>query len=428
MTTIGLLTIGSELLDGRVQDTNSNFLCEELSAAGFSVKSILSCDDVLEEIVQAIEFLSTGVQTILITGGLGPTTDDLTREAVAAYTGKKLILDHNALENIKAFFEKRSRRFFKTNEKQAMLPESASLIPNPEGTAPGFQIEAKQSKSFIIALPGVPRELKRMFHDTVLPYLRAQNRQETPPSRHILKVFGLPESLIGERIESLKFAQEITVSYRAKFPQVDVVLKSKQSHLLSQAVSAAKNVLGVQYIFSESPAESFEEVIHHLLLQRRGTLAVAESCTGGLLGKLITNSSGSSQYFRGGVISYSDQAKMELLGVESETLSVHGAVSGPTAKQMAEGAKTRFHSDLALSITGIAGPEGGSSEKPVGTFFIGFAAPGILEAFHFVYPSHRERVRNYSAFSALDILRRYLAQLPLPTAENTHYFLSLSKA
>lgn len=428
MTTIALLTIGSELLDGRVQDTNSNFLCDELSTAGFSIKSILSCDDVLEDIIHSIRFLSDSAQAIIITGGLGPTTDDLTREAIAAYSGKNLILDQGALENLKAFFEKRGRRFFKTNEKQATLPEGASIIPNPEGTAPGFRIIGNHGKTLIVALPGVPRELKRMFHDTVLPFLRNQNQQTAPYMRHILKVFGLPESLIGERIESLQLSREITVSYRAKFPQVDVVFKTKQSHLLDQAVSAVRNVLGIQYIFSERSIENFEEVIHHLLLERKVTIAVAESCTGGLLGKLITNSSGSSQYFRGGIISYSDQAKTELLGVESETLSIHGAVSGQTAKQMAEGVKTRFHSDLALSITGIAGPEGGSSEKPVGTFFIGFSAPGILEAFHFVYPSHRERVRNYSAFSALDILRRYLAQLPLPTAENTHYFLNLSNA
>jgi len=412
---IAILTIGSEILDGRVIDTNSNYIAQELQQHGIETALVLSCDDIQSEIVASLEFASNYADFLILSGGLGPTTDDLTREAVAQFTGVKLELSEEALTKIKALYASRKRVFDEGNRKQAYFPQGSLILDNSLGSAPGFLLHASGRKP-IGALPGVPSELKAMFHEKLLPQiLKTLNiHAEDELCRASFRICGLPESVIGTKIQSLNFPDKITVSYRAGFPVVDLVLKAKRQDqkILNDAKAQVPGAIGAEFIFSTDLEVSLEEALHGLFLQKSLSLSVAESCTGGLLGALLTNTPGCSSYFLGGAITYSNHIKADLIGVQSETLRTHGAVSHQTAKEMASGARAKFGSDLAVSITGIAGPDGGTEQKPVGTFFMGFAAKSEVLSLHYFFAANRKRVREFAAYTAIDNLRRYLLGLP----------------
>ncbi len=411
-TGIAILATGSELLDGRVTDTNSTYIAARLTDHGLRLDQIVSCGDDRESIKRSLRYLCQHSSCTVIMGGLGPTTDDLTREAVAELLNEKLVLNDQVLADLKALYQKRKREFDPTNIKQATFPESAAVIENKHGTAAAFSV--KHGHTLLIALPGVPHELRALFDEQVLPRILAQYQNAKPLEQRLLRVFGLPESMVGARVESARLDPAITVSYRAIFPEIHVVLKTSAGAAdLEAAAQKARAAIGEDFVFSNCSDQPLERVVRDLLLDRKLTLSVAESCTAGMLGALLTRTPGSSAYFMGGAITYSNWAKTDIVGVAPELLEKYGAVSGEVAKAMAVGAQKYWHSTHALSITGVAGPDGGTAEKPVGLFYLGFAAPGIVESYPYFFTSSREWVRTFATYSALDLLRRSLLGLPI---------------
>lgn len=412
MPSVSILAVGSELLDGRVVDTNSNYVGRKLAEIGLKLSYIHSCDDKLEEISDALKFLSNHSQVIIISGGLGPTEDDLTREALAAFLNVPLEFDAQNFSELEALYQKRGRRLDPSNKKQSFFPKGAEVLKNPVGTASGCLSKSVLNgrEVRLISLPGVPSEFIKMFDDSVLPLIHSLSN--TPEiHRKSFEIFGLPEALVGSKISALKIPGEISVSYRAKFPLIQLVLKSANRELLLRYSEDASRAVGAEFIFSDRQDETMESALHRVLIERKIKIAVAESCTGGGLGAALTSSPGSSAYFWGGIISYSNEMKISHLGVKPETLEQYGAVSFSTAREMAAGARNRLGVDAALAITGIAGPDGGSEEKPVGTFFVGYSTKEKTYALQGFCPYSRDNVRKYAAHIAMDILRRELLGL-----------------
>lgn len=410
---IAVLATGSELLDGRIADTNSQFIAGRVSDLGLTVKRVVTCGDDIETITRSLAFLAEEASLIIVTGGLGPTTDDLTREALAAYAGQQLVLNTAAFENLKRYYERKRRAFDPSNTKQATFPESARVIPNPHGTAAAFSLELRPGV-FAVALPGVPGELRALYDSDVVPLIKELFRDAVPRKERFFRLFGLPESIVGARVHGAALDPAISVSYRAHFPEIHVVLKTAADEaLLDRAATLTRAAIEADYIVAEHKETSLEGSVHELLMARGATVSVAESCTGGMLGGLLSRLPGSSKTFVGGGITYSNALKESLLGVNIESLNAHGAVSDVVATEMARGAQIRFNSTYALSITGIAGPAGGTEAKPVGTFFVGLATPEGVMAYHLFFSSTREWIRTFAAYSALDILRRTIAGLPV---------------
>lgn len=407
-TAVSFLAVGSELLDGRVVNSNAAFVCEELSRNGITMSEILVCDDDEDQIIRACRYLMEHSDFLLVSGGLGPTSDDLTREALARLGSIELVLNENVLNGLKALFERRKRPFSPSNRKQALFPAGSRIIPNPVGTAAGFLLELAGRKK-IACLPGVPHELKAMFSQSVLPEILHLLQGEAAIFSTAMKIFGLPESLVGDRVAACDLDPAITVSYRASFPEIHLRLKTRSAQpVLQQAEKQIRESLGEEFIFSSDLQVPFEAILHDLLLKSGKTLSIAESCTGGMLGMYLTRTPGASSWFKGGVLVYSNELKRSLLDVPDALLKNEGAVSHGTARFMAQAARQRFASDYAVSITGIAGPGGGSEHKPCGTFFVGMScAQGSFSFRHFA-ALNREMVRKYAAYSAMDTLRRQL--------------------
>jgi nicotinamide-nucleotide amidase len=413
---IGFLAIGSELLDGRVHESNALFAARALADFGVGLAGVTLCDDAESEITDALDHLINYSSIIIVSGGLGPTTDDLTREALAHYCGVTLFEDAGSLEYIKSIFEKRQRSFNPTNAKQASFPVGATIIINPVGTAPGFSIvtEKPGRKVILIALPGVPKEYTTMFSESVQPLILSSLGITHIPPRKLIRVFGLPESEIGGRVEALKLSSELSISYRAHFPEIQVKIgHERDTELVAESMKRIEAALGSDRIFARSLDVRFEDYALDIVLQKNLTIGLAESCTGGAIGHLITNVPGASKVFLGSIVSYANQAKKALLGVSSASLDSVGAVSEEIASEMALGARQRFGSDIALSITGIAGPDGGSEDKPVGTYFIGLATSDGCQVFKLFFLSSRENFKRFVSWVALDILRRYVSGLTL---------------
>ena len=407
---ISILVIGSELLDGRVADTNSHFLLSSLSAAGYIVAHTASCIDTVDAISAGLSFLLSRTDLCIISGGLGPTSDDLTTEAIARFFNRPMILDEPALERLLEYYKLKKRSFDPTNKKQAVFPEGAKIILNPVGTAAGFSLSV-DAKS-VMVFPGVPRELKTMFSSSGLELVSSFIGLTPKVFQSGLRVFGVPESVIGAKVEADGVPTGLTISYRAHFPEVQVLFKSSDSSLIEPFCKQAISRIGPDFVFSTDLNASLDQVVHQLLTNSGLTLAIAESCTGGMLGQLITANPGSSKYFNGGVISYSNEVKTRSLGVSVDSLTDHGAVSEVVAKEMAYGVRDALRSDIGISITGVAGPDGGTEAKPVGTFFIGLSSPDKVLGLRYFFSGSREFVRTYAAYSALDSLRRYLLKLP----------------
>jgi nicotinamide-nucleotide amidase len=268
----------------------------------------------------------------------------------------------------------------------------------------------------VVSLSGVPREFKPMFLDTVLPMIEASSGGIEPIQRSTLKTFGLPESTVGRLIEGLKLPKEIVVSYRAAFPEVHLVLKAPKSFDLAPYVVAAREVLQKDTIFSEEPAESFLTTLQKLLLSKGLTVATAESCTGGMVSELLTRTPGSSAVFQGGVVAYSNEIKERIVGVSRETLDTTGAVSAETVRELARNVRERFKTSIGVSISGVAGPDGGTEAKPVGTFFVGIASEARSFEMKCLYVSERQNVRSYASYVALDLVRRAVLGLTVPEA------------
>lgn len=405
---IAVLAVGNELLDGRVADTNSQFIGRALGDNGLTLDAVGSCSDDVAHTVETLGFLAKRAQVIIVSGGLGPTTDDLTRESVAKFAGLPLVFSEPAWESMQRYFTARGRELEESNRSQAYLPEGAELIVNSVGTAPCFAI--KVANIWIAALPGVPRELMFILNEAILPRLKVLFPNFRPLKSAALRTFGLPEAIVGAKVKALGLPPNISVSYRATFPEIETKLSSSAADP-QRFLAKVEECLGPENVFTKNLPETLPEVTGRLLAERSLTVSLAESCTGGLVAKLLTDCPGSSQYFIGAAVTYANTIKENLLRVAKSTLNQHGAVSHAVAKDMAEGSRRLFGSDFALSISGIAGPDGGSVEKPAGTYFVGFADKSATLSYHCFYAGPREMVRMFAAYTALDILRRRILGL-----------------
>ncbi len=408
-----VLSTGDEVLTGAVVDSNSAHIAEKLCEAGLEVSRHNCVGDELERLRAVILEIAARADIAVVTGGIGPTFDDLTSAAMAAAAGVELVFDPVADESIRRFFEARGRQSSSADQKQAMLPKGSICLPNPVGTAPGFQLQVGRCCFF--CLPGVPSEMVRMLDEAVLPRIR--KLQGGAKETRVLKtmcLFGLPEAVVSERLAGFEQALPgIKFGLRASFPVIQIKLYihgENLSHVQKQVQSAVDWVLERlgQWIFS-TEGETMEEAIGRLLKERSQTLAVAESCTGGLISNLLTNVPGSSAYFLFSAVTYSNQAKQDLLGVAPETLSAHGAVDEATVREMAVGVRRFSGATYGLATSGIAGPEGGTDHKPVGTICIGIATPTETRSKRYVL-SFGSRSRNKTIFTmaALETLRREL--------------------
>lgn len=403
-----VLSTGTELTRGELVNTNATWLSEELTSLGFDVIEHLTVDDDRGRIIEAIRSLSERVDVVVCTGGLGPTTDDLTAPAVAEAMGVPLERDEASLERIRRFFEQIGRPMGPWNEKQADLPKGCTVLPNENGTAPGFAVRLGRARMFF--MPGVPREMKAMFSEHATPSIASMVDRRTHQVH--LRTLGLGESEIQHRLEDIEAAHPgVTLGYRAHMPEVEVKVhargpsESDAQRLALEVAEIVRTRLG-DAVYGERD-DTFPAVLGQLLRNRGLTLALAESCTGGLVGEMLTAVPGSSDYLLLDVVAYANGAKTHILGVEPELLRAHGSVSGEVARAMAEGVLRVGNADLAVSITGIAGPTGGSDDKPVGTVHFGLARRGHpTEHFHRVFPGDRDRIRTLAAYSALRFIHR----------------------
>jgi nicotinamide-nucleotide amidase len=408
-----LLATGDEIRTGALVDSNTAHVAEHLTAIGIHVQRHHCCGDHLSELVAVLREIAARSEICVVTGGLGPTSDDRSAAAAAEAAGLPLRLDPDAFQVVERFFKKTGRPLTNANRKQAELPQGAEYLDNPVGTAPGFSLTIDRCRFFF--LPGVPYEMKRMLADQVLPRIQTLRGEDNHCYlSRTMTTFGLPESQVGESVAAVEaHFPDLTLGLRAKFPIIQVKLYGGGSDRgvveaqLDQGVEWVAGQLG-RYLVSRE-GERLEAVVGRLLRQRRATIAVAESCTGGLLAHRLTNVSGSSAYFLLSAVTYANSAKEAVLGVEAHTLADHGAVSEATARAMAAGVRRRSGADFGLATTGIAGPSGGSAEKPVGTVWIGLAtaAGTMAKQRHFAF-GRRLMNKQIFAMAALEMLRREL--------------------
>ena len=378
MASAEIITIGTELLLGQLVDTNSAAIARALADIGVDVFRETSVGDNEARIAAAVRDALARADVVLCAGGLGPTVDDVTRNAIAVATNRPLELREDVLADLRAWFADHGRAMVENNELQAYAPQGAQVVENPNGTAPGFILESDGKA--VIAMPGVPREMLAMLHDRVVPWLRQRFTLEAAIATRVLQTVGVPESEIDMRIADLfRAGVNPSIAVLAHQGTVDVKLTAKAAtrqaalELIDTLEPTVRERLG-DCIFS-SDGLGLESVLGRQLKSRGMTIAAAESFTGGVLASLITSAPGSSAYFRGAVIAYSNEAKIELLGVPTGLLADRGAVSVEVAEAMALGAKSRFGAMLALATTGVAGPDGGSPEKPIGLGFVALANP-----------------------------------------------------
>ena len=420
MTTAEIIAVGSELLFGGRIDTNSLFLSESLAEYGIQVRFKSVVGDDVEDIGVAVTNAATRVKLVLITGGLGPTVDDVTREAVARVLGKPLRLRPRAFEFIKTRLQSAGRPVAQNQRRQAFLPTGAVLLRNPAGIAPGFALQWK--RCWIVCLPGVSHEARRMCAELLLPILRKEGLLSSAIETRTIHTFGLLEGEIDSRLRgNIPAVSPFRLGLLASPLGVSVSLtksetterkparkkNARQSAIsLDDLMDAVITGLG-QHVFS-TDGHTMEEVVGQHLRARRCTIALAESCTGGLIAHRLTQVPGSSAYVDRGVVCYDNRAKIELLGVPEALLKKNGAVSAQVAKAMAQGIRTRSKVDLGLSVTGIAGPAGGTKNKPVGLVYVGLATSTGTSTKAFRFHGEREAIKLRSSQAALDVLRRWL--------------------
>jgi nicotinamide-nucleotide amidase len=408
------LSIGDEIVGGLTTDTNSGFIAGELRAVGVEPVCGFSVRDTEDEIIRALRQALDEAELVVCTGGLGPTADDLTTACVARFAGRELVLDEPSLAFMVERFQKRGMEMPPNNRKQALFPAGAEIIPNPNGTAPGFicPVQVDGQTRHVACFPGVPRETRHMVAATLVPWAAARQ----PGTRFLSRTFstvGLAESKIDELLAGAIGPDEARVAFRASFPRMYVRLtvqgapdEDLEGRMDALEARVHERLGAAVYAVGD---EGMEETLGRMLRERGLTLAVAESCTGGRIGDRITDVPGSSAYFLLGVATYSNAAKTSVLGVSEQTLAAHGAVSPQTAEEMAMGVRRIAGADVGLSTTGVAGPGGGTAEKPVGTVCIGLAWEGGSWSRRFDLGDRgREWIKGTTAQMALDSVRRWL--------------------
>ncbi|MBF2027772.1 MAG: competence/damage-inducible protein A [Oscillatoriales cyanobacterium C42_A2020_001] len=408
-----IICVGTELLLGDILNSNAQFLAQELAALGIAHYYQSVVGDNPERIQRVVRTACDRANLLIFTGGLGPTPDDLTHETLAACFGVPLVEHPEILEDITQKFARRGREMPANNCKQALLPQDAKVLTNTSGSAPGIIWQPRPDVT-ILTFPGVPAEMRLMWRDVAVPYLKQTGWVQKTVYSRLLRFWGISESALAEKVAPFFDLSNPTVAPYANLGEVKLRVSAlAESEAAAQTMIAPieqqlRAIGGLDCYGVDD--DSLASVVGQLLQERKNTLAVAESCTGGGLGAMLTSISGSSSYFWGGVISYDNSVKMGLLGVSPEDLAKHGAVSREVAQQMAVGVRDRLKTTWGLSITGVAGPTGGNSEKPVGLVYIGLAGNGIVKSVEFRFGAERGRdwVRHLSACSALDQLRREL--------------------
>jgi nicotinamide-nucleotide amidase len=409
-----ILAVGTELLMGQIANTNAQYISQRLAELGICVYFHSVVGDNPARLEETLKRALDRSDIVITTGGLGPTKDDLTKEVIAKTMNRELVFHEEVLEKVRDFFMRKHRIMVKNNEKQAYLPDNCLMIPNLNGTAPGCIIE--EGKKVIIMLPGPPKEMQPMFCDTVFPYLK--QKKELVLVSKMLKIFGIGESEMESRLIDLIDKQdnptiapyvsqgEITVRVTARCANKEEALQ-----LLNPVVNEIKDRLG-SLVYAEE-GESLEQVVFNLLKEKQLVMATAESCTGGLLAGKITSLPGASEIFEQGYITYANKAKIDDLGVLEETINKFGAVSNETALEMVNGLKKKTKASVCVSITGIAGPDGGTPEKPVGLVYIGLSVLDKVACKSFELMGDRERIRHDACMRALDMIRRLILGLDI---------------
>ncbi|BDS08172.1 putative competence-damage inducible protein [Oceaniferula spumae] len=405
---IEIINTGSELLLGTTLNTHGAWMGTELMGLGLRVQrqtTVPDGDAIIAALTEALE----RSDVVIVTGGIGPTSDDICREAAAAVLGVDLIYDEAALRSLEAFFASRGRPMAESNRKQALNPVGADILPNPNGTAPGIYAPPRMSGDRLCALfllPGPPSEMKPMFREEVTPRLRSLAGVESDHTLQILRFTGIGESDFHEGLDvELSTIDDLEVGYCARPAEVDL-------RLIGNAESVSKAAVMAQTAFAHqcfsTCDESLEQVVVRILTEQNKKLSLAESCTGGRIASRVTDVSGSSAVFTHGFVTYANEAKVEMIGVDADLIDTHGAVSEEVALAMAEGALKKSGADISASVTGIAGPTGGTEDKPVGTVWIGIATPTKSYAIHRCHNRGREIFKQVVSQTALDLIRKEL--------------------
>ncbi|MBT3180996.1 MAG: competence/damage-inducible protein A [Deltaproteobacteria bacterium] len=407
---IEIITTGDEVMQGVIVDSNTAWIADRCAQFGHQVIRHESVGDDLSAIGDVLRNAAKRADAVMVTGGLGPTADDLTVEAASKAFQVKLIKDEDVLQGISHFFQSVGHSTSSSNEKQALIPEGSEILKNKVGTAPGIKV--KLNGCWFFFMPGVPKELYQIFDDSVMPWL--SDKSDQVARERVLRCFGEAEASIDEKLQGLDLG-DTRLSFRVMFPEIllKLVARSKSSadadRALEIAVERVREKLG-ETVYGEGYA-SLSEITGRLLRDNNATLAVAESCTGGLIASMITDIPGASEYFLCGCVTYSNKSKMELLGVGEETLKVYGAVSAETAMAMAKGVRVSNGASMGVSVTGIAGPGGGTAEKPVGTVYMALSTPDGISSYKYSFNRDRVWFKQFAAAKVVDLVRRSLLGL-----------------
>lgn len=410
-TRVTVITVGNELLSGAVVDTNSAQIARRLLSIGIPVEQMITVGDVEAEIEEILREVVGSSDLAIVTGGLGPTDDDITAEVAAKALKRKLVLDRGSLEHIKEIFEDHGLEMTPNNERQAFIPEGAQVVPNPMGTAPGFMVE--EMETVLVFLPGVPRELERMLDETVVPFVRERKKDRNLYKVKTLKIFGLSEAKMGHTIEGIiEGIEGIRLASLPSYPEnrIQITAFGEDPETVDGALADVeeriRERLGISVYGADE--ESPESVVGDLLRAKGATLAVAESCTGGLISHRLTNIPGSSVYFKMGIMAYSNEVKEGLLNVSTELIRQYGVVSVEVAEAMALGIREISETRIGLGVTGIAGPGGGTPKRPVGTVCMALSDQEETLSKEFNFGGGRENVKTLAASVAIDWIRRHL--------------------
>ncbi|MCO4761352.1 MAG: CinA family nicotinamide mononucleotide deamidase-related protein [Myxococcales bacterium] len=403
---VAFLAIGDELLRGNTHESNGHHAAKELERLGVQLLEARHVSDARDDVVRAVNELATRAKLVLVTGGLGPTDDDQSRAALAEAVGVPLRRHPDVLAALESRFAARGRPFTETNQRQADFPDGAEVLTNEFGTAPGFS--QRVGAALFACFPGVPREFQGMLRAHLTALLAQARLTATPRSEHMLRIFGITESALQERIAALPCYEQVQIRSLPRFPEIRLH-STGPDPAWGIWLDAVRDSLGWR-LFSEDPSASIGDITRNALARRDATVAVAESCTGGLIGDLLTDAAGMSQHLLADLVCYSNAAKTSLLGVPAALIDTHGAVSEEVAAAMAEGARARTGAEFSVATTGIAGPSGGTDDKPVGTICMAVTGPGGTASWRQVFRGlDRRRFKVLVAWAALARLRRALA-------------------
>ncbi len=410
---IAVLAIGDELLNGELADTNTAAIGRLLNAHGYRLREGRTVPDDEAAIIAALRELASRHGVVAVTGGLGPTRDDLTARAAAQAFDRPLVLNDEALALIRAFFRDHALEMEPRNEKQALLPQKCTVLPNPLGTAPGFLLQ--EGRCLLLFFPGVPVEMQAMAEAELLPRLEALSGDRPPQCERILKIFGLSEPRIESLLDGQPLPTGVAIAFGVDFPLVHLKLRARgedAEERLDQAEVLVQRRMG-DFIVARG-RDTLAQTVARLLTAHGLSLSLAESCTGGLVAAWLTEIPGASAFLERGAVTYSNQAKNDWLGVSKRILHEQGAVSEACARAMATGLRQSTRTDITVAVTGIAGPDGGTDEKPVGTVFIALSANDAEQAKGYRFGGNREQIRKLSACMALEWIRRYLMERAQP--------------